>query len=176
MTVSLIAAMDPRRVIGLGNRLPWRLPADLARFKRLTMGHALIMGRRTFESIGRALPGRRTIVVSRRPGYAPEGVETAASLEEALRRAQAIEGDDGEAFVAGGGEIFAAALPLADRMHLTLLDREYEGDAWFPAYDPAHWTPVGEESHPASGGLPAYRFVTLERLPRRCLDSGMRGR
>lgn len=142
MKMSLIAAMAANRVIGRDNRLPWHLPADLKRFKRLTMGHTLIMGRKTFESIGRPLPGRSTVVVTRQAGYAPPGVRVAHSVREALDLA---EGD--EVFIAGGAELFAETLPLADRLHLTLIEKDFEGDTLFPDFDPAEWRLVEEERH-----------------------------
>lgn len=159
MRVSLIAAMAANRVIGRDNQLPWRLPADLRRFKSLTMGHALVMGRKTYDSIGRPLPGRTFIVITRREGWAPEGVRIAHSLEEALREAP---GD--EVFVAGGEQIFRQALPLADRLYLTRIHAEIPGDTWFPEIDPSEWRVVEEEHHEASGDNPyPYTFQTLDR-------------
>jgi dihydrofolate reductase len=154
--VSLIAALARNRVIGAGNRLPWHLPEDLKHFKRLTMGAPVIMGRKTHESIGKPLPGRRNIVVTRRPGARWDGCETAASLEAAL----ALAGDVPEVFVIGGAELYAAALPRADRMHLTLLDADYEGDARFPDFDPGDWRETARE--PGAG----FAFVTCERVRR----------
>ncbi|MEA2694283.1 MAG: dihydrofolate reductase, partial [Acidobacteriota bacterium] len=119
--------MAANRVIGDGNRLPWRLPEDLARFKRLTMGGTLILGRKTYESIGRPLPGRKTVVVSRQPGYAPEGVLVARSIEEALERA-----GEGNVWIAGGAEIYRQALDKAERLYLTRIEAEVPGDAFFP--------------------------------------------
>lgn len=145
MKMSLIAAMAANRVIGRDNRLPWHLPADLKRFKRLTMGHTLIMGRKTFESIGRPLPGRSTVVVTRQAGYAPPGVQVAHSMREALDLA--APADDEEVFIAGGAELFRETLPLADRLHLTLIEKEFEGDTFFPDFDPADWRLVEEERH-----------------------------
>jgi dihydrofolate reductase len=140
--ISLIAAMAANRVIGRHNRLPWHLPADLKRFKRLTLGHTLIMGRKTFESIGRPLPGRSTVVVTRQTDYAPPGVQVAHSVQEALSLAE-VE----EVFIAGGAELFAETLPLADRLHLTLIEKDFEGDTFFPDFDPAEWRLVEEERH-----------------------------
>jgi dihydrofolate reductase len=154
--VSLVAALARNRVIGAGNRLPWHLPEDLRRFKRLTMGAPVIMGRKTHESIGKPLPGRRNIVVTRQPGARWEGCEVAGSLEAAL----AAAGDAPEVFVIGGAELYAAALPRADRLHLTLIDAEYEGDALFPEFDPAGWRETARE--PGTG----FTFVTYERARR----------
>jgi dihydrofolate reductase len=159
MRIAIIAALGSNRVIGRDNAMPWRLPEDLRRFKRLTMGHDLVMGRRTYESIGRPLPGRRTIVVSRQPGYRREGVVAVASIEAAIEAAQ---GD--EVFIAGGADIYAQTLSRADRLYLTLIDQAFEGDAWFPAFDPAGWRVVEQEEHEpdADHGFP-YRFLVYDR-------------
>ncbi len=151
--VSLVAALARNRVIGAGNRLPWHLPEDLKRFKRLTMGAPVIMGRKTHESIGRPLPGRRNIVVTRQPDASWPGCEVVHSLADAI----ALAGDAPEAFVIGGAELYAAALPRADRLHLTLIDADYAGDALFPAFDPADWRETARE--PGAG----FAFVTYER-------------
>jgi len=155
MSLSLIAAVASNGVIGKGGDLPWRLSDDLKRFKKLTMGHPIVMGRKTFDSIGRALPGRKNIVITRDTSWSFEGVEVAHSLDEALSLA-----GEGEVFVIGGGEIYRQALPMASRMYLTLLAREVEGDAVFPEYDAAEWKEVEREqmSEPE-----AYAFVTLNR-------------
>jgi dihydrofolate reductase len=160
MKVSLIAAMARNRVIGRDNRLPWHLPADLRRFKRLTMGHTMILGRKTFESVGRPLPGRPMIVVTRQEGYAPEGVRVAHSVQEALAMAQ---GED-EVFVAGGAEIYRQTLPVADRLHLTVIEEDFAGDTWFPEYDEAQWEVVEREDHGPSAGFPfPFSFRVLDR-------------
>jgi dihydrofolate reductase len=164
MRVSIIAAVARNGTIGIDNRLPWRLPADLRRFKSLTMGHHLIMGRRTFESVG-ALPGRTTIVVSRRGAAgAPPGVEVAPSVAEALDLARRA-GED-EAFVAGGGEIYRAALDYADRIYLTRIERSFAGDATFPDLDPDEWHEVeARRCEPDEKNPHPYSFVLLERRP-----------
>lgn len=154
---SLIVAMNRRRVIGRAGEIPWRLPADLKRFKRLTMGHCLIMGRRTFESIGRPLPGRRTVVLSRDPQYRPEGIEVARSLAEAWD----LTAGDHQPFVVGGGEIYQQALPHVGRIYLTLVEENALGDAAFPTVDSTDWRLVEWESH---GGQLPHRFVTYERV------------
>lgn len=141
MTVALIAAVAQNGVIGAGNAIPWRLPSDFAHFKRTTMGKPLVMGRRTFESIGRPLPGRTNIVVSRRADYHPEGVVVFDSLDAALAFARAVASGDGveEVMVGGGGEIYRAAMPVADRLYISHVDLEPEGDAYFPAIDMDGW-------------------------------------
>ena len=162
MLITIIAAMDRNRLIGDGNRLPWRLAADLRRFKALTMGKPVVMGRRTHESIGRALPGRRNIVLSRDPGYRAPGTEVAASLEQALQMCA----DADELMVIGGAELYRQALPLAGRMHLTLLDASFGGDTWFPDYDPSEWRETLREAHEPGPDAPCrYSFVDLERVP-----------
>jgi len=155
--VSLVAALARNRVIGAGNRMPWHLPEDLRRFKRLTMGAPVIMGRKTHESIleqtGRPLPGRRNIVVTRQPGARWDGCEVAGSLDAALAAAHAAP----EVFVIGGAELYRLALPRADRLYLTLLDAEYPGDTLFPEFDAADWRETARE--PGAG----FAFVTYER-------------
>jgi dihydrofolate reductase len=151
--VSLVAALARNRVIGAGNRLPWHLPEDLKRFKRLTMGAPVIMGRRTHVSIGRPLPGRCNIVVTRQVGANWPGCEIAHSLDDAI----ALAGNAPEVFVIGGAALYAAALPRADRLHLTLIDADHQGDTFFPAFDPADWREIARE--PGAG----FAFVTYER-------------
>jgi dihydrofolate reductase len=162
--VTLIAALARNRVIGTRNALPWRLPADLRRFKAVTLGHPVIMGRRTHESIlvslGRPLPGRVNIVVTRAPDYAAPGCIVAASLEAALAAAAPAK----EVFVIGGAEIYRAALPLADRLHLTEIDADYEGDARFPEFAPTEWKEISRAPHPPDEEFASsYAFVVYER-------------
>ena len=137
MIISIIVAMDEQRGIGKGGRLPWHLSADLKRFKRLTMGHHLIMGRKTYESIGRPLPGRTMIVITRNQRYTAEGCLIAASLKAALAIAE--QSGETEAFIAGGGQVFAQALPFADRIYLTLVHAVTEADVFFPELEPKGW-------------------------------------
>ncbi len=159
MTVlSLIAAMDRRRLIGRDNALPWRLPEDLRHFKATTLGKPVIMGRKTWESLGRPLPGRRNIVVSRNAAYVADGGETAPSLTAALAQA----GDVEEAFVIGGAELYRQALPLAQRLYLTEIDAEFTGDAWFPDFSADEWREAGREAQVSTDGL-AFAFVRYER-------------
>ncbi|MGE3297270.1 MAG: dihydrofolate reductase [Porticoccaceae bacterium] len=161
MALVLIAAVARNGVIGAGNALPWHLPADLKRFKALTLGHPVVMGRKTFESIRRPLPGRANIVVSGDPAFAPAGVTLAASVPAALRHAAALGSPP--VFVIGGAQIYAQCLTLADRIYLTRVDIEVAGDAFFPPLDDHHWREIACEHWPAADGHPAYAFVTLER-------------
>jgi dihydrofolate reductase len=162
--VSIIAAVARNGVIGIDNRLPWRLPADLRHFKALTMGHHLVMGRRTFESVG-VLPGRTTIVVSRRGVVdPPPGVRTAPSVPEALDLAR--QAGESEAFVAGGAEVYAIALDFADRLYLTRIEHSFRGDAKFPAIDPEEWQEVEKRRFGPDEKNPyPFAFVVLERRP-----------
>ena len=161
MLISIIAAMDRNRLIGSHNRLPWRLPADLAHFKKITMGKPVVMGRRTFDSIGKPLPGRTNIVLTRSPGFAAEGVLVADSLESAVRQG----GQAAELMVIGGGEVYAQALPMAQRLYLTLVEAAFDGDAWFPEIDPAQWREVERDWHSADPQNPHdYSFITLEKI------------
>lgn len=143
--VSLIVAMSRNRVIGRDNAIPWRIPAELQRFKQLTMGHHIVMGRKTWDSIGRLLPGRTTVIVTRNAQLRVEGALIASSLTEALR----LAAHDDEIFVIGGAEIFAQALPLAQRLYLTTVDIEIDGDTFMPPFDPTEWHRVRSEAHPA---------------------------
>jgi dihydrofolate reductase len=160
MRRSLVVAMDRNRVIGRDNALPWRLPDDLAYFKRVTLGHPVIMGRRTWESIGRALPGRLNIVVSRDPGYAAPGCTVVTSLDAAWKAA----GDVPEACVIGGTSLFEAALATADAIHLTEVDAEVPGDTYFPPFDRGAWVEHEVLRHPADARhAHPFRIVRLER-------------
>lgn len=152
--------MDRNRVIGRDNALPWRLPADLAYFKRVTLGHPVIMGRRTWESIGKPLPGRHNIVVSRDPAYRAHGATVVHSLAEAWR----VAGEAQEAFVIGGTSLFAEALPDADRIHLTEVEAEVEGDTHFPPFDRTEWVEreVARQPRDERHEFP-FRIVMLER-------------
>lgn len=162
MRISLIVAMDRNRLIGAGNRLPWHLPADLAHFKRITLGKPIVMGRRTWESIGRPLPGRHNIVVTRGQGEFP-GATRVASPEAAI----AAAGEVDELMVIGGSQLYEAFLPLAERIYLTRVDAEFEGDAWFPELDPREWLEVACEPHEADERNPwPYAFCRLQRRKR----------
>lgn len=150
----IVAAVARNGAIGIEGRLPWRIPEDLARFKRLTMGHAVVMGRATYESIGRPLPGRRNIVLSRSVDLNYQGVEVAGSLDGAIETARS-HGED--AFIIGGAEVYRSALPVADRMELTEVDSEPEADTWFPEVDWSNWQEVARDRHPG------FSFVTYAR-------------
>jgi dihydrofolate reductase len=160
--VSIIAAVADNGVIGRDGGLPWHLPADLKRFKKLTTGHHMVMGRRTWDSIGRRpLPGRPTIVVSRDPAFVAEGARVARSLEEALELAAGAD----EVFIAGGQVIYREALPVADRVYLTRVHASFEGDTFFPAFDASAWRVVFEERHEADEKNPhAHTFRVYERV------------
>ncbi len=162
--IVVIAAMAANRVIGRGNTIPWHVPEDLARFRQLTMGHALVMGRRTYESIGRPLPGRRTVVISRNPRLAvAPGVQLASSLSAAF----ALCRNQKKVFIAGGGEIYRQALPLADRVVLTVLDRPVDGDTFFPEVDRSLFALASKERLEASEP-----FTLLEYRRRRAAADG----
>jgi dihydrofolate reductase len=156
--LSILAAVARNGVIGRDNALPWRLPEDLRRFNALTLGHPVVMGRKTFESIGKPLPGRENIVVTRTVGYAAPGCRVVRSLAAALSQAAGAE----EVFVIGGAEIFALALPLVQRLDMTEIDADIEGDAVFPEYDRSEWREVSREPGAGSQGL-RYDFVVYER-------------
>jgi dihydrofolate reductase len=156
--ISIIAALARNDVIGLDNALPWHLPEDLKRFRALTMGHHIIMGRKTFESLGRLLPGRTTVIVSRNPGYLAEGAVVADSLHKAI----AACGDDREIFVIGGAELYREALSCANRFYITEIDAEFNGDAFFPDFDRSAWRETLREKHVSESGLP-YSYVVLDR-------------
>jgi dihydrofolate reductase len=157
-TLTLIVATERHNGIGINNTLPWRLPEDLAFFKRTTTGHPILMGRKTFESIGRPLPNRRNIVITRNPDWQHEGTDTAGSLQQAAELA-----GDGEAFVIGGAQIYIEALPLASRLIVTEIDADFACDAFFPVIDPAVWEEVTREPHHSAEQGFAYAFVIYRR-------------
>ncbi|MDX7758431.1 type 3 dihydrofolate reductase [Aeromonas hydrophila] len=162
MMISMIAAMAHDRVIGLDNQMPWHLPADLAHFKRVTLGKPVLMGRKTFESIGRPLPGRRNLVISRNPDYRADGVEVIDSVEAAL--ALLADSDVAELMVIGGGHLYGQLLPRADRLYLTRIDLAVEGDTRFPAFDEGDWSCIEREPHQSDEKNPhPYCFETWQR-------------
>lgn len=161
--VVLVVAVAEGGVIGAAGGMPWHLPDDLKRFKRLTMGHPMIMGRKTWESIGRALPGRTSIVVTRQRDFRAEGAEVVATLDDALSLARKLDGD--VAFIIGGGEIYKQALPMADAIEMTRIHAHYDGDVRFPDFDEEAWRETSREDHETADGL-GYSFLTLERRGR----------
>lgn len=167
ITLSIIVAMANNRAIGKDNNLLWHLPEDLKYFKRITMGKPIVMGRKTFESIGRPLPGRLNIVITRQKDWQHEGITVAHSIAQAIELAQAqslIDGID-EIMVIGGAEIYRIALPQTDRLYLTRVDAEIDGDAFFPAVSENEWKEIARESFAASNNNPYdYVFSVLERV------------
>ena len=161
MIISLIAAIGRNRELGLNNELIWRIPDDLKNFKRITLGHHLLMGRKTFESIGRPLPQRTTIILSRDPTFRAEGCLVAASLEAGLELAR--EAGERELMVCGGASLYQATLPLAHRMYLSVIEDEAQADVFFPLWDQAQWRELSAELHPEQGADPAWRFHAFER-------------
>ena len=160
--ISLIVAMTPDGVIGKDNALPWRLSADLRRFKALTLGKPVVMGRKTFQSLpGGPLPGRPNIVVSRDKDFRPDGAEVFDSLPDALARAKQLTTD--EVMVIGGAQVYAQALPMADRLYITEVHAPITGDTHFPLVRWAEWREISREDHPAEGEIPGYSFVAWER-------------
>ncbi len=162
MKISMIAAMANNRVIGKDNKMPWHLPADLKFFKKMTMKKPVIMGRKTFESIGRPLPGRQNIVITRSSEFSAQGITVVHDTQSALAAAGEVE----EVVIIGGGNIYQQFLPQADELYLTFIDLDTDGDAFFPDYaDVANWSQVWQETHNKADGQPYdFRFVRLERI------------
>jgi dihydrofolate reductase len=157
--ITIIVAYAANRVIGKDGKMPWHLSEDLKRFRRLTMGHHIVMGRKTWESIGRLLPGRKHIIISRKPGYEVAGATVVDSVDAAIAAARG----DSDIFVIGGGEIYTLVLPIADRILATEIDRKYEGDTYFPELAKEIWRETARENREdAASGL-RYCYVTLER-------------
>ncbi|HEY0488765.1 MAG TPA: dihydrofolate reductase [Telluria sp.] len=157
--LTIVVAIDAQRGIGVNNTLPWHLPEDLAHFKRVTLGHPIIMGRKTFDSIGRALPGRRNIVITRNPDWRHDGVEAVTSLPAAI----ALVGDE-PASIIGGAQIFNESLPLADRMIVTEIEHTFECDTFFPEPAPGAWIETSRQTmHSEAGGFD-FSYVTYQRV------------
>jgi dihydrofolate reductase len=156
--LTIVVAIDRQRGIGINNALPWHLPEDLAHFKRTTSGHPIIMGRKTFESIGRPLPNRRNIVITRNRDWHHEGAETVGSLEEALKLLDGAEG-----YIIGGAQIFTEAMPVTDRLIVTEIDHTFPCDTFFPEIDKSVWQEMARESHHSEQQGYRYDFVTYER-------------
>ncbi|MEI4768242.1 dihydrofolate reductase [Psychrobacillus sp. FJAT-51614] len=148
--ISLIVAHDPNRVIGLNNEMPWHIPGDLAYFKNKTMGKAMVMGRKTFEAIGRILPGRKNIIITRNPSYKVEGAEVVSTIEDAINLAKEFHE---EVMIIGGEQIFRAVLPKADRLYITFIQNVFDGDTFFPPYNNEEWALVetSEDLHTPDG-------------------------
>lgn len=162
--LSFVVARADNGVIGRDNQLPWHIPADLKHFKRLTIGKPVVMGRKTFESIGKPLPGRHNIVMTRDPNWRAEGVTVVPNLAEAVAAAGLDPRARAEEIaIIGGAAVFAEALPSATRIHLTEVHAAPEGDVVLPPFDPAEWRETWREDHAAEADQPAYSFVTLER-------------
>ncbi len=165
LPVAMIVAMAKNRVIGIDNRLPWHLPADLKHFKARTLGKPIIMGRKTYQSIGRPLPGRLNIVLTRSDGFSADGVSVVHSIEQALAVAAEapVSSDQPELMVIGGEQIYRAFMAVAQRLYITEVDVEVEGDAWFPSFDAEDWAETAREPHIADGDQPAYTYLTYQR-------------
>lgn len=159
--ISLLVAHDPNRVIGKNNDLPWHIPEDLRYFKEQTMGKGIVMGRKTFESIGRPLPGRLNIILTRNKDYSAEGAEVVHSMEEAVRLASDMHE---EVMIIGGSDIFRMSLPVADRLYITYVDQEFEGDTYFPPYSEEEWALVSSSGKLESDGIPFSYLIYDRRL------------
>lgn len=160
MNLTLIAALAQNGVIGKDNQLIWRFPDDLKRFKKLTLGHHVLMGRKTFESVNRPLPGRTNVVITRQKDYQAPGCIIVHTIEEALRKAE----NDPQPFVIGGAKIYEQALPYADTMELTYIHHSYEGDTFFPEWEAAKWQLTASEAHPADEKHPyAFEYRTYQK-------------
>jgi len=158
--ISLIAAMAPNRVIGVNNTLPWHLPADFKHFKSVTMGKPILMGRKTYESIGRPLPGRKNIIITNNTSYSADGCIVVNGIDEALAQVQ----DDAEVMVIGGASFYQLALPIAQRIYLTIIHHEFEGDAHFVTLDKTIWNEIDRvDCEPDAKNQYPYSFLTLER-------------
>ena len=159
-SLSIITAMDQNRLIGRDNALPWHLPADLAFFKKTTLGKPILMGRKTYESIGRPLPGRQNIIISRDPEYQVEGCDSATSIEQALSMIE----NNPEAMLIGGSSLYQQTIDLADKLYITYIHSQFEGDAWFPEIPPQNWIESARENHFADdNNVYDYSFVTYSR-------------
>ncbi len=160
MIISIIAAMGNQRAIGINNSLPWKLPADMQWFRQCTLGKPIIMGRTTYESIGKPLPGRKNVIVSRNKDYIVEGATVVHSLEQAI---EAVQGEP-EVMIIGGSNIYSQALDFANRLYLTEIYADFTADSWFPEFDLAQWSTVSSEEHQADEkNAYNYRFLVLDR-------------
>ena len=161
MHISAVVAMSENRVIGKDNQLPWHLPADLQHFKKITMGKPIIMGRKTFESIGKPLPGRNNIIITRDKNFKAQSCIVVHSIEEAISSVK----DNNEIFIIGGAELFKQTLPNIQRLYLTIIHHVFDGDTYFPEINSSEWREVEREFHaPDANNIYSYSFVTLETL------------
>lgn len=162
--LSLLVAMAKNRVIGRDNKLPWHLPADLKHFKFLTMGQTIVMGRKTYESIGKPLPGRANIIVTRQTGYEVPGTTVVNSIDDALLICERTRPINGEIFIIGGEELYRQTLKICQRIYITEIQRDFEGDAYFPEFDPSEWEETQRDKHISENDTNLeYHFVILDR-------------
>ncbi len=162
--LSMVMAMDKNRLIGKDNAMPWHIPGEQAYFKKITLGKPVVMGRKTHESIGRPLPGRQNIVITRNPEWKSEGVDVVTSVEAAIDLAKQADPVPAEIMVIGGAAICELAMAKTDRLYLTVIDQRYKGDTWLNSYVPDQWQETSRQDHPASGDVPAFSYLVLERL------------
>ena len=158
----MVMAMDKNRLIGKDNDMPWHIPGEQANFKKITLGKPVIMGRKTYDSIGRALPGRQNIVITRNAEWSADGVDTVASIEGAVTLAK--QSDVDEVMIIGGAAICEAAMPVTDRLYLTVIDKAYDGDTWLTSFVAEQWQEVSRNDVPANDGVPAFSYLVLERV------------
>lgn len=162
--LSILVAMARNRVIGQNNKLPWHLPADLKHFKVLTMGQVIVMGRKTYESIGKPLPGRSNIIITRQAGYAVPGATVVTSIDDALLTCEETSSINGENFIIGGETLYRQTLKICQRMYITEIQRDFEGDVFFPEFDPDEWEETQRDKHISENGANLeYHFVVLDR-------------
>lgn len=161
MLLSIISAMNDKNVIGLNNQLPWHLPADLQRFKQVTMGNTILMGRKTFESIGKPLPGRQNMIITRQPEYVAQGCRVVPSLENAL---EVVQQEAGHVFIIGGGDLYAQTIDKVCKMYLTIIHHDFAGDCFFPPWSEHEWQVIEKQDFaPDAKNKFAYTFLTLSR-------------
>lgn len=164
LRLSLLVAMAKNRVIGRNNKLPWHLPADLKHFKFLTMGQTIVMGRKTYESIGKPLPGRANIIITRQAGYEVPGATVVNSIDDALRMCEKVRSINGENFIIGGEELYRQTLKICQRIYITEIQRDFEGDVFFPEFDPGEWEETQRDKHISENDTDLeYHFVVLDR-------------
>lgn len=166
LRISILVAMASNRVIGRGNALPWHLPEDLKHFKALTMGHSIMMGRKTYESIGKPLPGRRNIIITRQKNYHVDGANVVRTIDDALQLCYEDKVNRNECFIIGGAELFQQTLALCHRMYITEIQQSFKGDTFFPEFNSNEWVEIAREKHLSHSGNNkniAYHFVVFDR-------------